>query len=123
MFVPKSGFHTVPDHSFGCHFFRNFVQKPVQFYTLFSGIAWILGYLANRACCVDVPNAFVRFWEADLRDGWTAMETTAPDTHHFLAPITTNGVTRTSRRYAQDFFLIDPATSQTASGNAMLSQE
>ena len=55
--------------------------------------------------------------------GWTAMETTAPDTHHFLAPITANGVTRTPQRYAQDFFLVDPATGQAVSGNATLSKD
>jgi len=55
--------------------------------------------------------------------GWTAMETTAPDTHHFLAPITANGVTRVPQRYAQDFFLVDPATGQAVSGNATLSKD
>ena len=50
--------------------------------------------------------------------GWTAMETTSPTTHHFLAPITWNGVTRTPERYAQDIFLVDPVTGQAASGNA-----
>ena len=33
----------------------------------FSGIVWILRFKANRAFYADVPNAFVRFWEADLK--------------------------------------------------------
>lgn len=33
---------------------------------------------------------------------WLAMETTAPTTHHFLAQITHERVTRVPQRYAQD---------------------
>ena len=30
-----------------------------------------MGFKANRAFYADVLNAFVRFWEADLRTGWS----------------------------------------------------
>jgi hypothetical protein len=50
------------------------------------------------------------------------METTSPTTHHFLAPITHDGVSRTPQRYAQDLFLVDPVTGEAASGNATLAK-
>jgi murein DD-endopeptidase MepM/ murein hydrolase activator NlpD len=54
--------------------------------------------------------------------GWLAMETTAPDTHHFRAQITFNSVTRVPQKYAQDFIRVDPVTGQAASGNATLAR-
>lgn len=54
--------------------------------------------------------------------GWTAIETTAPVTHHFLAQITMNGVTRVPQRYAQDWIYVDPVTGQAAAGNATLAK-
>jgi hypothetical protein len=54
--------------------------------------------------------------------GWTAMETTSPNTHHFDAQITLGGVTRVPQRYAQDWVYIDPETRQVASGNASLAK-
>jgi len=49
--------------------------------------------------------------------GWVAMETTEPTTHHFLMPVTINGVTTVDQRYAQDWFYIDPVTGQVANGD------
>ncbi|MEI7649742.1 MAG: M23 family metallopeptidase [Methanomicrobiales archaeon] len=49
--------------------------------------------------------------------GWVAMETTEPTTHHFLMPVTINGVTTVDQRYAQDWFYIDPVTGQVANGS------
>ncbi|BBL66961.1 M23 family metallopeptidase [Methanoculleus chikugoensis] len=54
--------------------------------------------------------------------GWTAIETTAPVTHHFLTQITMNGVTRVPQRYAQDWIYLDPATGQAAAGNVTLAK-
>jgi hypothetical protein len=54
--------------------------------------------------------------------GWLAMETTSPTTHHFLAQITLNGVTRVPQRYAQDWVLLDPETGAAASGNVSLAR-
>ncbi len=54
--------------------------------------------------------------------GWTAIETTAPVTHHFLTQITMNGVTRTPQRYAQDWIYLDPVTGQAATGNVTLAK-
>jgi hypothetical protein len=54
--------------------------------------------------------------------GWTAIETTAPTTHHFLAQITVNGVTRVPQRYAQDWIYVDPVTGQAATGNVTLAK-
>jgi D-alanyl-D-alanine carboxypeptidase len=54
--------------------------------------------------------------------GWLAMETTSPFTHHFLAQITMNGVTRVPQRYAQDWILLDPETGAAAKGNASLAR-
>jgi hypothetical protein len=54
--------------------------------------------------------------------GWMAMETTSPSTHHFLAQITVNGVTRVPQRYAQDWILLDPKTGAAASGNVSLAR-
>jgi len=55
-------------------------------------------------------------------EGWLAMETTSPLTHHFRAQITMNGVTRVPQRYAQDWILVDPLTGQAASGNATIAR-
>ena len=54
--------------------------------------------------------------------GWTAIETTAPVTHHFLTQITMNGVTRAPQRYAQDWIYLDPVTGQAAAGNVTLAK-
>lgn len=54
--------------------------------------------------------------------GWLAMETTSPDTHHFSAQITMNGVTRVPQRYAQDWILLDPVTGKAASGDASVAR-
>jgi D-alanyl-D-alanine carboxypeptidase len=54
--------------------------------------------------------------------GWLAMETTAPTTHHFLAQITKDGVTRVPQRYAQDWILVDPVTGIAATGNVSLAK-
>jgi murein DD-endopeptidase MepM/ murein hydrolase activator NlpD len=54
--------------------------------------------------------------------GWVVMETTEPTTHHFLMPVTVNNVTTVDQRYAQDWFYIDPATGNVASGNATLAR-
>jgi len=54
--------------------------------------------------------------------GWLALETTAPDTHHFSAQITMGGVTRVPQKYAQDWIYVDPATGKAASGNATLAK-
>jgi hypothetical protein len=50
--------------------FRDFVQKMGALLHTFSGIARYSRFRANRAFCADVQNAFVRFWEADLRVSW-----------------------------------------------------
>ena len=55
--------------------------------------------------------------------GWVAMETTEPTTHHFLMPVTINGVTTVDQRYAQDWFYIDPVTGQTSNGNVTLAMD
>lgn len=49
--------------------------------------------------------------------GWVAMETTEPTTHHFLMPVTINGVTTVDQRFAQDWFYVDPVTGQVARGS------
>jgi murein DD-endopeptidase MepM/ murein hydrolase activator NlpD len=54
--------------------------------------------------------------------GWVAMETTEPTTHHFLMPVTINGVTTVDQRYAQDWFYIDPVTGQVANGGVNVTQ-
>jgi hypothetical protein len=54
--------------------------------------------------------------------GWVAMETTEPTTHHFLMPVTINGVTTVDQRYAQDWFYIDPVTGQAVQGDVNLVQ-
>ena len=54
--------------------------------------------------------------------GWVAMETTEPTTHHFLMPVTINGVTTVDQRYAQDWFYIDPVTGQVAQGDVNLTK-
>lgn len=54
--------------------------------------------------------------------GWVVMETTLPTTHHFLMPVTINGVTTVDQRYAQDWFYIDPVTGNAAQGNATLAR-
>ncbi|QYZ78937.1 M23 family metallopeptidase [Methanofollis formosanus] len=54
--------------------------------------------------------------------GWTAIESTAPMTHHFLAQITMNGVTRVPQRYAQDWIYLDPETGEAVVGNATLAK-
>lgn len=54
--------------------------------------------------------------------GWVTMETTEPTTHHFLMPVTINGVTTVDQRYAQDWFYIDPVTGNAAKGNASLAR-
>jgi murein DD-endopeptidase MepM/ murein hydrolase activator NlpD len=54
--------------------------------------------------------------------GWVAMETTEPTTHHFLMPVTINGVTTVDQRYAQDWFYIDPVTGQVARGDMNLTK-
>jgi D-alanyl-D-alanine carboxypeptidase len=54
--------------------------------------------------------------------GWMVMETTSPMTHHFLAQITMNGMTRVPQRFAQDWVLLDPVTGQAAAGNATLAR-
>jgi murein DD-endopeptidase MepM/ murein hydrolase activator NlpD len=53
---------------------------------------------------------------------WVAMETTEPTTHHFLMPVTINGVTTVDQRYAQDWFYIDPVTGQVARGDMNLTK-
>lgn len=55
-------------------------------------------------------------------DGWIAIETTSPKTHHFKSQITMNGATRVPQRYAQDWILADPATGKVASGNITLAK-
>jgi len=55
-------------------------------------------------------------------DGWLAMETTSPLTHHFGAQITVNNVTRVPQRYAQDWVLLDPVTGKAALGNVSLAR-
>ncbi len=54
--------------------------------------------------------------------GWLAMETTAPTTHHFLAQITVDGITRVPQRYAQDWIYVDPVTGKAANGNVSLAK-
>jgi len=54
--------------------------------------------------------------------GWTAIETAAPTTHHFLTQITMHGVTRVPQRYAQDWIYLDPATGRAAAGNTTLAK-
>ncbi|MDO9033758.1 MAG: M23 family metallopeptidase, partial [Methanoregula sp.] len=54
--------------------------------------------------------------------GWLAMETTSSLTHHFLAQITMNGVTRVPQRYAQDWVYLDPVSGKAAAGNATLAR-
>ena len=54
--------------------------------------------------------------------GWVAIETTSPFTHHFLAQITMDNVTRVPQRYAQDWIYADPVTGQVASGNVTLAK-
>ena len=54
--------------------------------------------------------------------GWVAMETTEPTTHHFLMPVTINGVTTVDQRFAQDWFYIDPVTGQVANGGVNVTQ-
>jgi hypothetical protein len=54
--------------------------------------------------------------------GWVVMETTLPTTHHFLMPVTINGVTTVDQRFAQDWFYIDPVTGSAAAGNATLAK-
>ena len=54
--------------------------------------------------------------------GWVAIETTSPFTHHFLAQITMDNVTRVPQRYAQDWIYADPVTGQVASGDATLAK-
>lgn len=54
--------------------------------------------------------------------GWLAMETTSPETHHFSAQITMDGVTRVPQRYAQDWIYVDPATGQAAAGDAAIAK-
>ena len=54
--------------------------------------------------------------------GWVAMETTGPTTHHFLMPVTMNGLTTVDQRYAQDWFYIDPVTGQVAEGGVNLTK-
>jgi murein DD-endopeptidase MepM/ murein hydrolase activator NlpD len=54
--------------------------------------------------------------------GWVAMETTEPTTHHFLWPVTINGVTTVDQRYAQDWFYIDPVTGQAVQGDLNLTK-
>jgi len=55
-------------------------------------------------------------------EAWVAMETTEPTTHHFLMPVTINGVTTVDQRYAQDWFYIDPGTGQVAQGDVNLTK-
>ncbi len=54
--------------------------------------------------------------------GWVAMETTEPTTHHFLMPVTINGVTTVDQRFAQDWFYIDPVTGQAVQGDVNLTK-
>jgi len=54
--------------------------------------------------------------------GWLALETTAPDTHHFSAQITMGGVTRVPQKYAQDWIYIDPATGKPVEGDSALAR-
>lgn len=55
-------------------------------------------------------------------DGWMAMETTAPNTHHFGAQITIGNVTRVPQRFAQDWVYVNPKTGNVAAGNASLAK-
>jgi hypothetical protein len=50
--------------------FPGFCAKTGALLHTFSGIALYSRFRANRAFCADVQNAFVRFWEADLRVSW-----------------------------------------------------
>jgi len=54
--------------------------------------------------------------------GWLALETTAPNTHHFGAQITIGGVTRVPQKFAQDWIYVDPVTGKAAEGDAGLSR-
>ena len=54
--------------------------------------------------------------------GWVAMETTEPTTHHFLMPVTINGLTTVDQRFAQDWFYIDPVSGQVAKGGVNVTQ-
>lgn len=55
--------------------------------------------------------------------GWVVMESTSPTTHHFLMPVTINGVTTVDQRYAQDWFAVDPVTGQVSNGNVTLATD
>ena len=55
--------------------------------------------------------------------GWLAMETTSPMTHHFLAQITMDSVTRVPQKYAQDWIYVDPKTGKAVNGNSTLARD
>ncbi|WP_319378489.1 M23 family metallopeptidase [uncultured Methanocorpusculum sp.] len=55
--------------------------------------------------------------------GWTAIETTNAFTHHFLAEITLDSVTRVPQKYAQDWIFIDPDTGDAVIGNGKLAKD
>ena len=50
--------------------FRNYVQKQVHFYTLFQESPDTLDLGQTGHFTRTSKNAFVRFWEADLKAGW-----------------------------------------------------
>ena len=54
--------------------------------------------------------------------GWIALETSRPLTHHFLAQITLDSVTRVPQKYAQDWIYVDPDTGAAVTGNASLAK-
>ena len=54
--------------------------------------------------------------------GWVAIETSEPLTHHFLAQITLDSVTRVPQKYAQDWIYVDPKTGVAVTGNASLAK-
>jgi hypothetical protein len=54
--------------------------------------------------------------------GWLALETTAPNTHHFSAQITMGGVTRVPQKYAQDWIYVDPVTGKAVEGDPGLAR-
>ena len=55
-------------------------------------------------------------------DGWIAIETSEPLTHHFLGQITVDSVTRVPQKYAQDWIYVDPETGVAVIGNASLAK-
>ena len=54
--------------------------------------------------------------------GWMAIETTAPTTHHFLGQIVMGGVPRVPQRFAQDWIYVDPVTGSAVAGNASVAK-